>query len=80
MEQIQLREQLSEVRDNSDPFAALEQLRIGVEQAFVLLQNQFAFEYQSNNDSEAFNTVTKMQFSSKLLYEIQQLEADLEDE
>ena len=80
MEQIQLREQLSEVRDNSDPFAALEQLRIGVEQVFDLLQDQFSFEYQSNNDSEAFNTVTKMQFSSKLLYEIQQLEADLEDE
>ena len=80
MEQIQLREQLSEVRDNSDPFAALEELRIGVEQVFVLLQDQFEFEYQSNNDSEAFNTVTKMQFSSKLLYEIQQLEADLEDE
>lgn len=80
MEQIQLREQLSEVRDNADPFAALEQLRIDVEQTFTALQDRFASEYQSDNDSDAFNTVTKMQFSSKLLYEIQQLEADLEDE
>ena len=80
MEQIQLREQLSEVRDNADPFAALERLRIGVEQTFTALQDRFASEYQLDNDSDAFNTVTKMQFSSKLLYEIQQLEADLEDE
>ena len=42
MEQIQLREQLSEVRDNADPFAALEQLRIDVEQTFTALQDRFA--------------------------------------
>jgi molecular chaperone HscB len=80
MAQIELREQLSELRDNTDPFAALEELRFGVEQTFTALQDQFASEYQSDKDSDAFNTVTKMQFSSKLLHEIEQLEADLEDE
>jgi molecular chaperone HscB len=80
MAQIELREQLSELRDNTDPFAALEELRVGVEQTFTALQDQFASEYQSDKDSDAFNTVTKMQFSSKLLHEIEQLEADLEDE
>ena len=80
MAQIELREQLSELRDNTDPFAALEELRFGVEQTFTALQDQFASEYQSDKDSDAFNTVSKMQFSSKLLHEIGQLEADLEDE
>jgi len=79
MEQIELREALSEVRDSADPFAALDSLREGVESSYTEQQNQFQAQYQSSDFDHAFNTVAKMQFSSKLLDEIEQLEAELED-
>ena len=79
MEQIELREALSEVRDSADPFAALETLRTGVENSYAEQQNQFQAQYQASDFDHAFNTVAKMQFSAKLLDEIEQLEAELED-
>ena len=79
MEQIELREALSEVRDSADPFAALETLRTGVENSYAEQQNQFQAQYQESDFDHAFNTVAKMQFSAKLLDEIEQLEAELED-
>ena len=78
MEQIELREALSEVRDSADPFAALETLRTGVENSYAEQQNQFQAQYQASDFDHAFNTVAKMQFSAKLLDEIEQLEAELE--
>ncbi len=79
MEQIELREALSDVRDSADPFASLEELRAGVENSFTDQQNQFQAQYQVSAFDDAFNTVAKMQFSVKLLDEIEQLEAELED-
>ena len=79
MEQIELREALSEVRDSADPFAALETLRTGVENSYAEQQSQFQAQYQASDFDHAFNTVAKMQFSAKLLDEIEQLEAELED-
>lgn len=79
MEQIELREALSDVRDSADPFAALDSLRNGVESSYIEQQNQFQAQYQASDFDHAFNTVAKMQFSTKLLDEIEQLEAELED-
>jgi len=79
MEQIELREALSDVRDSADPFAALDTLRSGVEHSYAEQQDQFQAQYQASDFDQAFNTVAKMQFSAKLLDEIEQLEAELED-
>ena len=79
MEQIELREALSDVRNSADPFAALDSLRSGVENSYAEQQNQFQAQYQESDFDHAFNTVAKMQFSAKLLDEIEQLEAELED-
>tara|TARA_B110000046_G_scaffold110688_1_gene117944 strand:+ start:861 stop:1364 length:504 start_codon:yes stop_codon:yes gene_type:complete len=80
MQQIELREELSDARDNVDPFAALDSLRAVVESSYSDQQNQFEAQYQSQAFDDAFNTVAKMQFSAKLLGEIRQLEVDLEDQ
>ena len=80
MQQIELREALSEAPDAADPFAALDSLRSGVVSAYSQQQVDFQAEYQSDNYDDALNSVAKMQFSAKLLYEIEQLEADLEDQ
>ena len=79
MQQIELREELSEVRDAADPFGSLETLRRGVESGYLEQQCQFQAQYQAGAYDDAFNTVAKMQFSAKLLDEIEQLEAELED-
>jgi molecular chaperone HscB len=79
MEQIELREALSDVPDSADPFAALDNLRSGVENSYAEQQSQFQAQYQESDFDHAFNTVAKMQFSAKLLDEIEQLEAELED-
>ena len=80
MQQIELREALSEAPNAADPFAALDSLRSGVESAYSQQQMDFQAEYQCDNYDDALNSVAKMQFSAKLLYEIEQLEADLEDQ
>jgi molecular chaperone HscB len=79
MQQIELREALSDVRDSTDPFAVLESLRSGVESSYAEQQQQFETQYGQSDFDQAFNTVAKMQFSAKLLDEIEQLEAELED-
>ena len=80
MEQIELREALSEAPEAADPFATLDSLRRGVESAYSQQQAEFQAQYQSADYDDALNSVAKMQFSAKLLYEIEQLEADLEDQ
>ena len=79
MRQMALREALSDIRDAAKPLQSLEQLRADVEQGYDEEQEQFHSQYQANAFDDAFDTVAKMQFSAKLLEEIEQLEAELED-
>lgn len=79
MRQMALREALSDIRQAAEPLQSLEQLRADVEQGYDEEQEQFHSQYQANALNDAFNTVAKMQFSAKLLDEIEQLEAELED-
>ena len=79
MRQMALREALSDIREAAEPLQSLEQLRADVEQGYDEEQEQFHSQYQANTLEDAFDTVAKMQFSAKLLDEIEQLEAELED-
>ena len=79
MRQMALREALSDIRQAAKPLQSLAQLRADVEQGYDEEQEQFHSQYQANGLDDAFNTVAKMQFSAKLLDEIEQLEAELED-
>ena len=79
MRQMALREALSDIRQAAEPLQSLEQLRADVEQGYDEEQEQFHSQYQANALTDAFNTVAKMQFSAKLLDEIEQFEAELED-
>ncbi len=79
MEQMALREALADLRDQQEPFAALDELRDRARQAYGKLQEAFAVHYGSANYDVALDTVAKMQFFAKLLDEIEILEADLEE-
>ena len=79
MQQIELRETLAGVAGKTDPWAELEKLRTHVEAIYQNLQSEFFENLSAKIFESAFTAVAKMQFFSKLLNEIEQLEADLED-
>jgi molecular chaperone HscB len=83
MEQMALRESLDEVRSNSDPFAALEDIMERIAADIVNLQAQLRenFEGATAADLEAAaGALVKMQFFRRLQEEVMDLEAALEDE
>jgi molecular chaperone HscB len=79
MRQIELRETLSEISAKEDSWSNIEALRADVESTYYELQAEFKHQYESDLFDDAFNAVAKMQFFTKLLVEIGQLEAELED-
>lgn len=78
MQQIELRETLAGVAGKTDPWAELEKLRTHVEAIYQNLQSEFFEGLSAKIFDSALTAVAKMQFFSKLLNEIEQLEADLE--
>ena len=79
MDQMLLREALSEVRLSNEPLDALASLSIEAQQKSVDLQQQFAQQYHAGSYNDAFDTLAKMQFAVKFVNNIAQLEAELED-
>ncbi len=83
MQQIELRELLDEVRNQSDPLKALDQLRTKVDGQLAELQDELTSVLDTMPDeqqSAAVDTVLKMQFFNRLYNEINEQEAELEDE
>jgi molecular chaperone HscB len=79
MQQMMLREGLSEVRDESDPFSKLEELRGEASTEYQNLQEEFSVLFSDQQYQEALNSVAKMQFFAKLLNEMDLLEEELDD-
>lgn len=79
MQQMELREQLSELRSASDPESALDAFNESVEQASNALADEFERFYLADDNQAASDAVAKMQFLHKLSVEAEQIEADLLD-
>lgn len=83
MEQMELREALSEVRGADDPFAALETIMDRISEDIVALLAQLQDNFQTATDpalEAAADALVKMQFFRRLQEEVMDLEASLEDE
>lgn len=83
MQQMMLREKLSETAGQSDPFQALDELIREIKQAMNQLIGDLTSYFDDINDANlvaAAETVGKMQFFSKLQSEAEAEEARLEDE
>ncbi len=83
MQQMELRESLDEIGNQSDPLQALDQLRKNVNGQVNSLQSKLTtvLDTGDNNDhSAAAELVLKMQFFTRLFNEINEMEAELEDE
>ena len=79
MQQIEFREGLQEILSHKEPWEPLERMRHEIEGIYLSLQNNFKENYQKNFLDEALLITTKMQFFSKLLLEVEHVEAELED-
>lgn len=79
MEQMLLREALSEVRGNENAKQSLVSLSIEAQQNAAKIQSDFANQYQQKAYNKAFDSLAKMQFSIKFIDDIKALEAELED-
>lgn len=79
MEQMLLREALSEVRGNENAKQSLVSLIIEAQQNAAKIQSDFANQYQQKAYNKAFDSLAKMQFAIKFIDDIKALEAELED-
>lgn len=83
MEQMELREELSGVREADDSFGALQTImdRVAEDVVALLMQLQDNFSVSDVPSLEAAaDALMKMQFFRRLQEEVMDLEADLEDE
>lgn len=80
MQQIELREKLADLSEAQDAFSVLEEVGEQAEAEYAELQNVFDQQYGQSDFEDAVETVAKMQFFSKLLDEVEQLEQELDDE
>ena len=79
MNQMLMREALSEAKFSDDPRQALVSLSIDALENAAALQSEFAQQYGASAYNDAFDTLAKMQFATKFVNDIAQLEAQLED-
>ncbi len=81
MQQMELREALGEVRQQSDPPAELDRLAREVRDQYRSLESDLAEALDERDDlAAARNCVLRMQYFTRLQNEVRDLEADLEDE
>ena len=79
MAQMDLRQQIAEIRHGEDPLANLDLLEQQVKVDFADLEGEFSFAYTLNNLDSASAILIKMQFYSKLLTELQDMEETFEE-
>ena len=79
MEQMELRERLAEVGDNSDPDVELDALAEQAQAAMRTLQHEFVSLYAQSDLDAAEAVVRKMQVMTKLVSEIEAAEDRLAD-
>ena len=80
MEQMELREALSEAREAADPPTALDKIRHQVDARLAQLTAELAslLGAETGIDERALHAVQQMQFFRKLAHECDELEAELE--
>jgi molecular chaperone HscB len=83
MEQMELREELADIRSQPDPYAAILELSGRINKEIKRLVEQMASQFESVAPTQlaaALETLRKMRFLQKLRAEADAVEAELEDE
>ncbi len=79
MQQMELREDLAEIPDSTDPEAALETMSAQVDEHLNELLAEFERSFNTKQFSECKTLLSKLYFVKKLADEIEQLDAKLFD-
>ena len=82
MEQMELREELEEARHKSDPYAVTNDLMHRIEKSINTLVGKMAVLFETPSEEQleqAREIIRKMQFLQKLHYEVESLEAELDE-
>lgn len=80
MEQMEMREALSEVREKEDPLAELDRVGADIKVKTEEMMNDFSSCYEKDRLDEARELIRKMQFMQKAKKEISDISAVIEDE
>jgi len=80
MQQMELREALSEAGDKADPLTELERLETEINDNMKVLQDRFHRDIEKDDLDDAKELVRKMQFLYKAGREVAELTAAIEDE
>lgn len=80
MEQMEMRERLSSVREQDDPLAELDAMSAATRSSMEAVADEFRHAYTSDALGDAREAVRKLQFLYKASTEIEELSACIEDE
>lgn len=80
MEQIEMRETLSEVSSKEDPLAELDRINQEIKNNTNVMADSFSKAYVENQLDDAKEWIRKMQFMQKAKKEVDELLANIEDE
>ncbi|VAW73673.1 Chaperone protein HscB [hydrothermal vent metagenome] len=80
MQQMELREEIADIRSQSDPLDVLETMRADLKNESAMLIASFDAVYQQNALDEGREIIRKMQFLNKAQKEISDATIQLEDE
>ncbi len=80
MEQMELREDIANVRDTSDPLETLDEMAAQLKNRLSQLISEFEQHYQNEELSECREVVRKLQFINKAQKEVSDTAEQLEDE
>ena len=80
MEQMEFRESIAEVQDNSDPLAELDKMSADLKNKLEDLMNDFTLSFSEASYDAGREIVRKMQFIIKAKKEVDELSEKLEDE
>ena len=80
MQQLEMREFLENIRNETDPLAALDSLAEKVKASTIVMMDGFAQSLEDNQLDDAREWIRKLQFMQKAKKEINILSAEIEDE
>jgi molecular chaperone HscB len=80
MEQMEMREALSEVREKNDPLAELDRIGDELRTRSKKMMSDFSSCYEEDRLDDARELIRKMQFTQKAKKEVDELSASIENE
>ena len=79
MQQLETRERLENIKNESDPLAALDNMAEELKLSASEMMKSFAQSYETDQTDDAREWIRKLQFMQKAKKEINTLTADIED-